>query len=227
MTKARAADAGAPPGAPEVDTRRRLLEAAAACIGELGWGQVRTREIARRAGVRVALVHYHFGSKDGLMVAAARHTLRAALGESERALARASTVAEALEAIVGLVASLDPHSQDARALTEITLAASRDPRLQELSRAMLDRFRVELERVVGLSQRAGRIRDDQDAGATAAVIAALLDGLLLHRLVDPDLDLDRVRSALADGMCLTGRPPSHSPVRQAAGPATSEESRTT
>lgn len=54
-----------------VDTRERLVEAALAVFGDLGFEGASTREIARRAGVALAALPYHFTTKDALWRAAA------------------------------------------------------------------------------------------------------------------------------------------------------------
>ena len=48
------------------ETRRRLLETAAAVFAEQGFAAATIRKIADRAGANVAAVNYHFGSKDAL-----------------------------------------------------------------------------------------------------------------------------------------------------------------
>lgn len=47
-------------------TRLRIIEAAGALIGEQGFAQVTGRAIAGRAGVDVASINYHFGSRERL-----------------------------------------------------------------------------------------------------------------------------------------------------------------
>ena len=54
-----------------LDTRERLLEAALAVFAEHGFAGATTREIARRAGVALAALPYHFTTKDALWRAAA------------------------------------------------------------------------------------------------------------------------------------------------------------
>lgn len=51
------------------DTRTLILDAARDALAEDGYGQTTTRAIAERAGVRLSLVHYHFGGKQQLLTA--------------------------------------------------------------------------------------------------------------------------------------------------------------
>ncbi len=49
------------------DTRQRLLEAAMGAFAEHGFELISLRELTRAAGVNLAAVGYHFGSKEGLI----------------------------------------------------------------------------------------------------------------------------------------------------------------
>lgn len=49
-------------------TRDRIVDAARDVLVEHGHGGTSTRAVADRAGVRLSLVHYHFGGKQGLLV---------------------------------------------------------------------------------------------------------------------------------------------------------------
>jgi AcrR family transcriptional regulator len=78
-------------------TRDRILEAALAALRDEGIAGISARGIARHGGFNQALIFYHFGSVDALLVAVAR-------SESER---RSTLYAEALrevDSLVGLVA---------------------------------------------------------------------------------------------------------------------------
>jgi AcrR family transcriptional regulator len=51
------------------DTRGLILDAAREVLSEQGYTLASTRAIAERAGVRLSLVHYHFGGKQRLLAA--------------------------------------------------------------------------------------------------------------------------------------------------------------
>src|SRR4051812_5075049 len=52
-----------------VQTRERLLEAAADVFAADGFRNARIQTICRRAGANIAAAHYHFGDKEGLYAA--------------------------------------------------------------------------------------------------------------------------------------------------------------
>jgi AcrR family transcriptional regulator len=57
---------GRPRDGDPAETRRGILEAAEACFAKSGFAGATTRQVASRAGVNVATLHYHFGNKEGL-----------------------------------------------------------------------------------------------------------------------------------------------------------------
>jgi AcrR family transcriptional regulator len=50
-----------------INTRERLLDTAERLIGEQGYASTSLRQIINEAGVNLAAVHYHFGSKEELL----------------------------------------------------------------------------------------------------------------------------------------------------------------
>jgi len=68
-----------------LDTRTALLDAAAQVLRERGYAALSTREVATAAGVPLSQIHYHFGSKQGLMLALFEY-LNAQLFSRQKAL---------------------------------------------------------------------------------------------------------------------------------------------
>ena len=53
----------------ELDTRLRILAAAKGVLLDVGYAHLSTRGIAEAAGVPLSQIHYHFGSRQNLMLA--------------------------------------------------------------------------------------------------------------------------------------------------------------
>jgi AcrR family transcriptional regulator len=67
----------------EQDTRLRILAAAKDVLMEAGYANLSTRGIAEAAGVPLSQIHYHFGSKQKLMLAVLDTENRARLARQE------------------------------------------------------------------------------------------------------------------------------------------------
>lgn len=73
------------------ETRAQLIETALDVFGELGFDGASTRLIAGKAGVNLAAIAYHFGGKEALHVAVARHIADEIAANIGPALATAAT----------------------------------------------------------------------------------------------------------------------------------------
>jgi AcrR family transcriptional regulator len=71
--------------AASLDTRNALLESAKQVLRERGYSALSTREVATAAGVPLSQIHYHFGSKQGLVRALFEY-LNAQLLDRQQAL---------------------------------------------------------------------------------------------------------------------------------------------
>ena len=176
------------------DTRGRILEAAAALVAEVGWGGVTTRAVAARADVTVALLHYHFESKEALLREALLASLEAVLLTVVEPLTTPGPTIEALDAVVERLAGLDVDSPAAAILGEALVRAVRDPVVRDATRDELAAFRGLLADRLASDPS---LRPAIDPAATATVLAAALDGLLLHAFVDPSIDVRAAGRALA------------------------------
>ncbi len=59
--------------ADRTETQVAMLEAAKAALSKRGFAGLSTREVAAEAGVPLSQIHYHFGSKQGLVLALFEH----------------------------------------------------------------------------------------------------------------------------------------------------------
>jgi AcrR family transcriptional regulator len=172
-----------------IQVRRKLLDAATTLIAERGWTAVSTRIVAERAGVAPGLVHYHFSSVQALLSEAAVGAMREVGATLEPTLAAAGTPAEAMTA---LASALDPYTGDdpvSVLFTEAYLAATRDPALRDAVAEVVTEFRARLADWLGAHGVAA-------PEATAAVVGAAIDGLVLQRVLDPTLTAEAITPVL-------------------------------
>jgi AcrR family transcriptional regulator len=154
--------------------RVRLLAAAAELIAEVGWSAVSTRTLAERAGVAAGLVHYHFAGLPALLREAALTRMRAVLDETGSELLTSPDPAVGLRRLLVALDAYPGRDPTSTLFIESCLAASRDEQLRVGLAELVQDYR---HRLVEWLQAAG---DDQPA-RTAAVLAAAVDGVMLHR----------------------------------------------
>lgn len=130
------------------ETRARLVEAALATLREEGFARATSRTIARRAGVNQALVFYHFGSLDGLRLAALDATSAARLARYRDAFAGVESPGRLVE----LAAEIYREDRESGHMTVVAQMVAGSLTRPDLATAMLERMEpwVELaEEVVG------------------------------------------------------------------------------
>ncbi|MGW4774648.1 TetR/AcrR family transcriptional regulator [Nocardia sp. NPDC004278] len=183
------------------ETRAKLMAAAVELIAETGWGAVTTRMVAERAGVRPGLVHYHFPSVTDLLIDASLQLARTEYDTVMTGVLATSGPAAMTQMLIA-IGSYTGTDTATVAMSEMMLAATRHERL-----------RIELGRFVAEARAAmtAWLREQGatvDPEATAAVVLALVDGLILHRLIDPTLRAVNVTGPLLRAAGLTESPDS-------------------
>jgi AcrR family transcriptional regulator len=169
--------------------RERLLTAATELVAERGWTGVSTRLLAERAGVGAGVVHYHFPSVQALLSEAAVGTMRDALADLGTLLEQAKEPDDVLDLVL---ASLDRYTgRDPVSLlfVETYLASTRDRRLRRAVARVLAEF---TQATAHWLAEHGVDQPEQ----TAAVLAAAVDGVLLHRSLNNRLTAETVAPVL-------------------------------
>lgn len=173
------------------------MEATVELMAEIGIDRVRTRAIAERAGVNPALVHYHFGSIAALVMEAAEYALLQELGPSIDVFVSAATVQEGIAAMLEWIEQKGQRTPGSTILAEAMVKATRDPAFRRWTKRASRRFRgIILERLE-VARANHEIDPALDIDATAVLLAAALDGLLFHRLVDSRLDVGQTAEPIA------------------------------
>ncbi|MEV1292868.1 TetR/AcrR family transcriptional regulator [Pseudonocardia sp. NPDC049635] len=171
--------------------REELLDGAAQCLYEKGFGRTTARDVVAASGTNLASIGYHFGSKDALLVEALLRATAAWGEELDRALAEPGTepghpdqrVENTWSRVVGL------FTTHRRLWTTHVEALAQAERLPEL-RAKLAEAQREMREGLALTFHTVSEEDpvaaDRRVHVLGAVYQALLTGVMVQWLVDPD-----------------------------------------
>jgi AcrR family transcriptional regulator len=193
MTESRTPPEGdVAPAAPRIDLRRvrgdrrreAILSTAVEVFGEQGFRGSSLRDIARRVGISEAGLLHHFGSKVALLSA----TL-AERDEKDR-VHREESEASGVGFVDTMRDQVRRNSQTPGlvALHVVLSAEATDPQ-HPAHPAFRDRYRGLRHQDDALFRRlqeAGELRDDIDARRLGQIVSAVMDGLQLQWLMDPD-----------------------------------------
>ncbi|HET6950659.1 MAG TPA: TetR/AcrR family transcriptional regulator [Acidimicrobiales bacterium] len=165
-------------------TRARIIDAALAALRADGIAGLSARSIARRGGFNQALIFYHFGSVEGLLVAVAR-------SESER---RSALYAEALRAVTSLpelvAVARRLHDEEFQAgtvaaLTQMLAGAVGSEDLARGIRESLDPWTTLVGETIDRLLADTPFADLLPAADLTAAVAALFLGIELFTSIDP------------------------------------------
>ncbi|MBP7650536.1 MAG: TetR/AcrR family transcriptional regulator [Phenylobacterium sp.] len=176
------------------ESERRLLAAAAELVVEHGMGAATFEKIGARAGYSRGLVTQRFGSKRGL-IEALINQLQGRLGGllEDRRIEELNGLDAVLTYVEVFLSALD-RDGELRAYFVVLAAAVAD--VSELRAPFAEAHKqveLALEAFFLRGQAEGVVRPGMDAGAAALITGALLFGLSMQLLLDPDMDLTPLR----------------------------------
>jgi len=169
--------------------REELLEGAAQCLYEKGFGRTTARDVVAVSGTNLASIGYHFGSKDALLTEALLAATTAWGEELDHALTATDVSADPqqhLEETWSRVVAL--FATQRRLWATHVEALAHAERLPELRASLVETQREVRE---GLALTFHTLPDDPDAADRRAhvlgtVYQALLTGVMVQWLLDPE-----------------------------------------
>ena len=196
--------------------REDLLAGAVACLREKGYAHTTARDIVAASGTNLASIGYHYGSTKALLNAAALKALEDFGEQMAQAMgadaATALTTAERFERFWATVIESFGTSREVWLATfDIFAVAQRDPEMRAaVADGVEDARALWAQALYGVDPA-----DRQQARAVGSLHQALVSGVLVQWLIDPErapspADLAQAMSAIADQF----RPPGGGPARR-------------
>lgn len=188
---------GRPAGARSGASRKALLGAARALMAEQGLPRVTVREVAERAGVQPALVHYYFGSKDELLRAVVAEVASEMLERAQQAVSVEGPVEERLRNLIrGMVDALTADPYAPRLIMEQVLFAEDDVIdffADHYARPNMERIRSLLEE----GQRDGELREVEPMFLIPSMMGANIFFFLMAPIIRRLFGMDRITPEVA------------------------------
>lgn len=168
----------------DADERRATLALVAArLIAESGLEKVKLRDIAAQAGCSTGTLTHYFPDKRRLLFAALTTSLEAIRGRDEDLTGAPDELERRIERAL-------PVDEERLQHWRVTLAFKAeswaDPELTALHQDLFRRWRAVLAVLLDEGLRTGRYVSDLDAESLADDIAALVHGVALQVLFDPE-----------------------------------------
>jgi len=175
-----------PAGSGAAETRAALIHGAIDALRDTGYAGASAREIARRAGCNQALIFYHFGSVDGLLLAALDEVSAVRLAKYQASVQRSGSSLTELVKTARSVFDEDLDRGYVAVLVAMIAGAQSSPALGAEVAARLAPWREfaaeSLQPFLGGAPLAGMIRGEEVAHA----IVALYLGLEMLASLDGD-----------------------------------------
>ncbi len=156
-------------GRPPEESRQALLDAARDLFARREFAAVSLRQIADRAGVNPAMVHYHFQGKEGLYLALLEGQFMPLMARLEQISSERSSLTDFVGAYVQMLAS-NPWFPNL-IVREVLYG---ETALREL---FIERFAARagatLQRLIDTERQAGRLRANLDPASAALSLLSL------------------------------------------------------
>ncbi len=177
---------GKPKGDKRERTRAALLEAARVLIREKGHERTTMEEVAKRAGMTTGAIYGNFRNRDELFIALGQRYWAPVVPK----VAKGATFAEAMRALAeATLAAVDERAPAAVGrLTGVAYALTHS----ELRTRVLEITRGSYEYGAAWLRAFGEDELPMPADVLVRVIHTLIEGLVMHRILTPELYPDEV-----------------------------------
>ena len=179
----------------KLNTRGKLLTAAAHCFAEKGYEGCSIADIAKQAELAQGTMYMHFKSKAELFKAIIEM-------EHSKGADKATQATRATPYFAGILAIITSCIRDVgfpvdhRLWTEILAVAGRDRSVRETFAASDKVMRTAFVELLQQAALAGEIDSELDFDALSICLFALVDGLIARTADDPAFDFEKQRDVL-------------------------------
>lgn len=176
--------------------RELLLEAAITCLNERGYGKTTSRDIAAAAGISsLAAVVYHYGSKEALLREAIAEIVRRWIDHLQQLMESTAGGIDGMRAAVDEY--YDTLEANGPALSGFVEALALATHSDDVRSQLAEHYRGFRERLADIFEEMAPGQSRARLRTAASLLMALVDGILVQWLLDPDaaIGTDDLRQA--------------------------------
>ena len=190
------------PGRPSSGARERILEAGLEVLKAEGYAGLSIAKVAAAAGENKALIGYHYGSKQGLVVAVGREVGDSITEAVVAGIGEATSIEGVVRGVIdALWEILDRDVRIARVYFDLTAVSVVEPGVREVMQEVRAGWRRVLARML---REAEPRMSATEAGTAALFVHTGVEGLVLERLEAGDgAELRRARALFIDSAVRT------------------------
>ncbi|HXQ00806.1 MAG TPA: TetR/AcrR family transcriptional regulator [Solirubrobacteraceae bacterium] len=201
------ADAGGATRSLSGEKAQRIVEAMRHSVARRGAAGSTFDHVSREAGVSRGLLHYYFGTKEQLLVEAARRDCELRIEVLEKRLAGAQTADDFVALLaLNLQETISEDPDFVTLVFEMFTLSRRNADIAVEYASLLRRTRERLAEMLAAAQREGVLRLHAEPDAVADILFSLGDGFALRMISEPDRDfsasiqagIECARSLVAD-----------------------------
>jgi AcrR family transcriptional regulator len=183
------------PATPGEERRRSLVLAAYHLIAERGLERLRTRDIAARAGMNIATLHYYFPGKEDLIRSVVEYLLQQFM--TAYTTREFSPMTTPLERLRGEIREfqylLRERPEMFIVLAELVLRSLRDPAIHGMIQWLDHAWHAYLAQLLREGIQQGDFRANLDPDQEADRLILLFKGCELHQFTSPEaIDIERL-----------------------------------
>lgn len=168
--------------------RQELVHAAYMVIAEQGFEGLRTRNVAARAGVNIATLHYYFATKEDLIGGVVDYIEQQFAEQDARLRAQGATPWEQLHGELWNALEIKRDRPELQiVLHELFLRSLRDAAVREIYSGMDTGWHRTIVEIISAGIAEGSFRADLDVDATASAIIAFIKGVSIQLAREPEI----------------------------------------
>lgn len=171
---------------PDPGPKERILEAAERILRDEGYAAITTRRLAREAGLNQALVHYHYGSIDHVMMRVLERVGERSDKVIDSSFAEPGSALEKLRNHLGTVFDMNLKSGLTKVWFELIAMGANDPEMLPVIHVRFDQVLDQYVRHVQPIFDGSSLPDDAQIEGIAALIQAMSYGILIQKIAGYD-----------------------------------------